>query len=119
MIKIVEPHTKQDLIQGAQIEPLVGAKIISFLEAYGTNHFNIASFWIIYDEKRTVMGSILKAEGGLHLSLNPLVNLPELFDFFNMVGGFFEIFLMGSLDFLQNIATKLGGSLYHCASLTY
>lgn len=119
MIKMVEPHSKQDLITGAQIEPLVGAKILSFFDAYGLEHWNIASFWIIYNQENKVMGSILRAEGILNLSLHPDVNLTELFDFLSMIGGFFEVFLMGNLPLLQAISSHLNGFLYHCTAFTY
>lgn len=119
MIKIVEPHTKQDFITGAQIEPLVGAKLLSFLDAYGLENWNIASFWVVYNEENKVMGSILRAEGSLSLSLDANVNLAELLDFFKMIGGFFEVFLMGELPFLRSISSHLGGFLYHSTAFTY
>lgn len=119
MIKIVEPNTKQDFIRGAQLEPLVGAKLVSFLDAYGLENWNIASFWVVYNEENKVMGSILRTDGSLNLSLDANVNLAELLDFFNVVGGFFEIFLIGELSFLRSIASHIGGVLSHSTACTY
>jgi len=116
MITLLQAEDLADYTALSSLEPVIGARLHTQLAVYGTSG-GIAGQWIARDSAGTPTAALLRFSGWMVICAGAGVDIPELADFLQAVGGF--RYIEGSSALVRALGGFLSGVCDSSCTMCY